>query len=323
MDIRAVSEAHALALRAEGRSEHTVSWYRVAVSQLSRFLASRGLTEIEQVRTEHVRAFALWLKDSRSDNPLTGKARSLCDRSVRDRVAAIKGFFAFAAREGYLDRNPLEHYSLPKAEKRVIMPFTEAQVEAMLFGLNLKDRLELRNACILLFLLDTGVRVSELCDLKREDVDLIAGVAKVMGKGRKERVVYFESTTKRLLIRYVYGGAKESQYLFTNRSGEKLSRGAVLDMVGDLARRVGVTGVRASPHTLRHTFAVRYLLAGGDQSSLQVLLGHSSSEMVQRYVHLTKAQVQAQHSRFSPVERLGLGRVVERLNSRRPRPSRP
>lgn len=315
MDIRAVCEAHTLTLRAEGRSEHTVSWYRIAVSQFCRFLESRGITGIEQVRPEHVKAFALWLKGNGSPNPLTGTPRSLCDRSVQGRMAALKGFFSFAARDGYLDRNPLEHLKLPKAEQRVIMPLSEAHIEAMLSTLDLRDRLGLRNACILLFLLDTGVRVSELCTLKRESVDLVAGAAKVMGKGRRERVVYFENTTKRLLMRYVCGNGGE--YLFSNRSGERLSRGAVLDMVRELARRAGVTGVRASPHTLRHTFAVRYLLAGGDQSSLQILLGHSSSEMVHRYVHLTKVQVQRQHSRYSPVESLGLGRLVDRLNQRR------
>ncbi len=317
MDPLSILEAHTIALKADGRSAHTIRWYRGAVLRFSEFLEGRGVDALEKVRVEHVRAFTLWLMEQSSPNPLTGQLRPIGDRTVRGYVAALKGFFSFAQRDGYLDKNPLQAYRLPKAEQRVIVPFSDAQLQAMLSCLNLRDPLQLRDACIMLFLLDTGVRVSELVGLELDDMDLVGGSAKVFGKGKKERVVYFESTTRRLLWRYVHAARKPGEYLFESRYGSSLTRSAVLAMIADLAKRAGITGVRASPHTFRHTFAVRYLLAGGDQSSLQILLGHSSPEMVTKYVHLTRMQVQDQHSRYSPVESLGLGKVVERLNKRK------
>jgi len=158
----------------------------------------------------------------------------------------------------------------------------------------------------MLVLLDTLIRVSELVGLDAEDIDLDDGMLRVMGKGRKERPVPFGTATSQALRRYrsAVEDLRPGDPFFITRYGCRMSRRAAYDVIGQHAAAAGVEGVRCSPHTLRHTGAKRFILAGGDVFTLQKLLGHTTLTMVRRYVELADVDVKAQHQRFSPADSL-------------------
>ena len=164
---------------------------------------------------------------------------------------------------------------------------------------------------IILLLLDTGIRCTELCELTIDKVDLASGSARVRSKGRmnrgegKERLVRFSGTTSRALRRYLSErGALDPKHrkapLFTDRDDRPFHRKYLAKHLLRLGQRAGVTNVHA--HRFRHTFAIRYLKNGGDIYTLQDLLGHTSLEMVRRYLHIAQVDVEDAHRRASPVE---------------------
>jgi integrase/recombinase XerD len=164
----------------------------------------------------------------------------------------------------------------------------------------------IRNRAMLLVLLDTLIRVSELVGLDAEDVDFDEGVIQVMGKGGKERRVPFGTSTGQALRRYrsAVEDLRQGDPFFITRGGRRTSRWAVHMMMADCGRMAGIEGVRCSPHTMRHTGAKRFILAGGDVFTLQKLLGHTTLVMVRRYVELADVDVRTQHHRFSPADSL-------------------
>ncbi len=148
----------------------------------------------------------------------------------------------------------------------------------------------------------TGLQVGDL----RPD-----GTIRVMGKGSKERIVPLGATARRALLRYVAerGAARAADPLFMGRRGVPLCRKSIHAAIASLGRRAGVT-TRCSPHTFRHTFARSYLVNGGDVFSLQQILGHTTLDMVRRYVSLTEADLVARHRSGSPADRLARGRTA-------------
>jgi len=165
---------------------------------------------------------------------------------------------------------------------------------------------------IILTLLDTGLRVNELINLKIDNVWLEEGIIKVLGKGNKERLVPVGKQIRRLLWRYITHYRPEParpnlDNLFLTRDGRSLTKNRVDSMMKHYGERARLSGIRCSPHTLRHTFAVTYLRNGGDVFSLQRILGHSSLEMTRRYCELADVDIEKAHALASPVDNLKLG----------------
>jgi integrase/recombinase XerC/integrase/recombinase XerD len=164
---------------------------------------------------------------------------------------------------------------------------------------------------MVLLLLDTGIRASELCTLTLDNTFIEENYIKVTGKGNKERIVPFGATTKKALIRYATTWRPEPVHSDVNElilsvEGRPLSYSGLSHALKRLGQRAGVPRLHA--HLFRHTFAVRYLMNGGDVMTLRLMLGHTTLDVTQMYMHLAEAHVKVQHSRFSPVDRLRLGR---------------
>jgi len=155
--------------------------------------------------------------------------------------------------------------------------------------------------------IDTGIRVTGLASLHLGDLDLDGGRVKVNGKGAKERFVFFGNKCRRLLWRYINTERPNvsSDRLFINSYGQPLKARGILEMMRRCGKRAGIREVRCSPHTLRHTFARRFLLNGGDVFTLQQILGHSSLEMVRRYLALCSQEVGRLYRPHSPLDQLG------------------
>jgi integrase/recombinase XerD len=214
----------------------------------------------------------------------------------------LRAFFRFLLREEWLTTNPMEKVEKIRVPRKVVQTFTAEQIEQMLAACNRRSFNGLRLRTIIPTLLDCGLRVSELCGPRLEDISWDGGTLRVMGKGSRERVAPFGEATRQAVMAYRArrGELPGQDALFVTCYGDALNRHEAHRLVSNCGRKAGVTGMRCSPHTFRHTCAVMYLRNGGDAFSLQKLLGHSSLEMTRRYAELAQTDVIDRHRACSP-----------------------
>lgn len=286
-------------LRCDSRnlSPGTLLWYRQILGGLERFLLEAyEISLMEEITPGHIRAYLSELK-----------RRGIASETVHRTYGGLRCFFKFLHRDGIIGRNPMELVEKPKRERHLIQPLSPEQVRALLGQVNPKNFLGLRNKALMLLMLDSGLRLSEVLTLRLCHVDLDGGTALVMGKGRKERKVPFANITRQAIEAYLKVRKKiqaDNDLLIFGRRGRRLTSRHVQIMVRRYGRQAGITGVRVSPHTLRHTCATQYIRNGGDPFSLQMILGHSTLEMVRNYVNLASRDVYDQHRKFSPMDHL-------------------
>jgi integrase/recombinase XerC len=232
--------------------------------------------------------------------------RPLRPKSVRNYYSELAALFRYLIAEGVLTESPLEGINRPIVRQDQIQPFTADQIRALVAA-SKRTECPRRDEAIVLFLLDTGARASEVCSLRVADVDLSQRKCTVLGKGNKRRQVYFGPTTARAILKYLAEVPhNDDSPLFISLRGtrycEGISRHGLGDMIGRLGKLARLQGVRCSPHTFRHTFAINFLRRGGNVFTLKELLGHTALYMVNRYVALAQADLEAQHRQYSPVE---------------------
>ncbi|MEQ1821730.1 MAG: tyrosine-type recombinase/integrase [Fimbriimonadaceae bacterium] len=225
-------------------------------------------------------------------------------RTVKDTHGILRSFFLWIVAEGYIPASPMATVKAPIHRPDQIQPFTEEQVSDLIRAAK-KGRNPKRDEALIMFMLDTGVRASELCGIDLNDLDIVNRKVIVLGKGNKHRAVYFGRETGRTLWAYVREeGIEGTSPLFQSGRGGRFSRSGLRQLFERLGHEANLEATRCSPHTLRHTFAVMFLRAGGSVFSLREMLGHTDLSMTNRYVSLAQADVQNQHRQFSPVERL-------------------
>ncbi len=285
--------------RARRLSEHTIADYSYAFQKLSAFL---GDVQIEQVTVEQIKEFLGSL-------PVSNK-------TVLNIHTALSALWRWAQEEGIVSENIVRQIRPPKPEQPDIVPFTREEVKAMLNavhrsavyrrpGKGPSDHalpMPERNRAILLVLLDTGIRASELCGLKIRDLNLKHRRLHIYGKGAKERTVIFSATTGKAVWRYLRTrpDARLNEPLFATKRGYPLDRAGLYHLLQRIGNRAGVPNVY--PHRFRHTFAINFLRNGGNAFTLQMLLGHSTMDMVRRYLRIVEADLENAHQVASPVE---------------------
>jgi integrase/recombinase XerD len=241
-------------------------------------------------------------------NPRNGKP--LSGATVQGYVRTLKVFFSWAYREEYTPSNVMANIPVPKAPSKVINTFSDEQIKALINLCLTSNREGHRNLTILLLLLDSGVRVSELANIDVDDVNITEGCIKIrVAKGNRERIVPIGSMVQKALWKYIHLCRPEPltqqiTKLFLSDKGTALTKTGIQQLLRRYGKRAGITSVRCSPHIFRHTFALNYLLNGGDIFSLQKILGHSSLASVRVYLNLSSGDVKKQHIRFSPVDNL-------------------
>lgn len=225
----------------------------------------------------------------------------------------LRTFLNFCLTEGLLEQSPLRNIKPPRVPNDQIQPFTPEQIQSLLNAARASEQKE-RNVAVLLLLVDAGLRVSELCSLRVRDIDRTTAQISIVGKGNKRRTVYAGTTARRALSRYLQNAhpdAAPDRLLFHTESTQGSSDGLTPNGVRLMMRRLGkaanVKGVRVSPHTARHTFAVSFLRGGGNLFELQALMGHSDLTILRRYVALADADLAQAHRAASPVDRLRIG----------------
>jgi integrase/recombinase XerC len=291
----------------ENASAHTVRAYDSDLTQYLAFLAShtgRRVSELEPAQLDHLGARA-WLGDlNKRGNTKSSAARKL---------SAIRAFGRYLRREGVLEGDPAALVGTPKREQRIPNHLAVDEMSKLLEMPDTSEPLGRRDKAILELFYASGLRLSELVGLDLEDVNLSGRVVRVLGKGRKERIVPFNRTAEAALRAWLRdreglqharpeGRAdrgKVLEPLFLNYQGGRLSTRSVDNLV---RRYVAACSTRfgISPHALRHSFATHLLEAGADLRAIQELLGHARLSTTQRYTHVNAAQLIATYKKAHP-----------------------
>jgi integrase/recombinase XerC/integrase/recombinase XerD len=295
----------------ENKSKATVAWYRQRLGNFSRFVGEEAT--LPQLNINTARAFIASLQDRTSryeDHPIVPpKEGGLSPFYIHSHVRALKSFSSWLYDEGFTRQNVLSKLKRPTLPKPVINILTDEEIDRLLNSINPNTFLGMRLMCILLLFLDTGMRASELLGITMESIDWSSDTIRIWGKGRKERIVSFDPQTKKYLLRYVQAFRPEPQgncqELFLSVEGTALTYNALSHLIKRTGEGVDIPRLHA--HLLRHTFAVKYLMLGGDIITLKMILGHTDITVTQLYLHLAQSHVKVQHERFSPVSRIKIG----------------
>ena len=246
-----------------------------------------------------------------------GDTSLLSDKTTLNFYTTLSSFWSWLTSEGLADENVVRKLPTPKAPLPVVEPFTKEEPTDLTKACHktcewrtptgkttrwLRSTAR-RDEAVVLLLIDTGLRASELCHLLRKDVDLKQGSIVVRrGKGGVGRIVYLGRRSRRVLWRYLAEREEDDpdEFLFLTQRRRPLTPNQLLQRVKRLGERAGVEGVH--PHRFRHTFAIQYLRNGGDVFTLQRLLGHSSLAMVKRYLRLVRDDLKSMHRRASPAD---------------------
>ena len=224
--------------------------------------------------------------------------------SIAHYVTVLKEFFKFLEKEELIKKNPSIYLEMPKLTKHLPNVLSEDDVLKIL-DINLNNKYDYRNKAMLELMYSTGIRISELLDIKIHDINTFEATLKVMGKGSKERILplgdYALYYIKIYLDKFRSELTKKeySDYLFLNSRGKRLSRQAFFKLIKEIAIKKDIK-VDFSPHTLRHSFATHLLKHGADLRSIQELLGHSSLSTTQIYTHIMDEQIKKDYRNSHP-----------------------
>lgn len=299
-------------------SPKTLEWHQTALNLFATYLEQEeGVAAVREIEASHITA---WFAFMRKTPGARGKVRS--ERTIQTYARSVRAFFHWLIRRQLLEMNPFALVTFPKVGKPLIQTITAEELESLLWACAppnetgpIAERAAVRNKAILWVFYDTGIRVSELCGLRLNSFDRKRGMLTVWGKGSKERRIALGQNCQRHLLYYLdhhrpteeelseWGNASED-HIFLSETRLPFTKNGVTQLFARLKQRVGIKGRRVSPHIFRHTFAIRYLVNGGDPFSLQELLGHEDMATVKIYMRMNDETIQEQKRKFSPGDHL-------------------
>ena len=294
--------------KAAGLSPATIKWYTFWSKRFVCFLRQRGLSlDVDRVTARIVREFIVSLQRGEvPGNPEQVRCpRALSPATINNAFRALRAFFNWAEREGQIEASPMRRMREPKVPEKAPPAFTREEIAKLLSTAANWGLMRERNYVILLLLLDTGIRLSELTGLTLDSVFLEDGYIKVKGKGSKERLIPIGRVVQDALRKYIAETRPEveTNALFLTKDGRPLGNSGVQSLLRRIGRAAGLKAA-IGPHKFRHTFAREYLINGGDLESLRRMLGHTSLEMARRYVNLVIDDLEALHRKASPMDNL-------------------
>jgi integrase/recombinase XerD len=289
-----------------------------AIDSFLLFLATeRGLSDNYQLSTrQSLEAFAAWARaqsldlaaieaGNLSDYLAHRKRAGLAAASIKAEAVALRIFFRFLVARNHLRRDPAEFISIPRIERYLPDTLNVPDVERLLAAVGETDPLALRNRAIFELLYASGLRISELCNVRLESLDLEEGWIRVTGKGNKTRIVPVGSKARDAIARYLSTerprlvGPKTGAEIFLSNNGKKLTRARVWQLIKQYAELAGLSGT-IYPHLLRHSFATHLLSNGADLRVIQELLGHADISTTEIYTHVDQRRLKAVHKKFHP-----------------------
>jgi len=271
-------------------SEHTVKSYTTDLNQFTTFLADEFqiTDDIHEVRFQIIRTWIASLLE-KGVNP----------RSVNRKISTLKSYFKFLIREGVIVENPMMKVVAPKSKKRLPVFIEEYQIESLLNEVQFEGGfIGERNKLIIELFYVTGIRLSELINIKISDIDFQNQLIKVLGKRNKERLIPLSSSVLVGLSNFIEKN-QQNQFLFTNLDGKKLYTKLVYRLVNKCIGEISSVN-KKSPHILRHTFATHMLNNGADINAIKELLGHANLSATQVYTHNTIEKLKTVYKQAHP-----------------------
>ena len=263
----------------KGLSNNTVKAYEADISSFFQWLDNEDL-KYKNLQEDHINQYISFLFQ-----------RKMRSSSVNRKISSIKSFYIFLVKRNFVKNSPLNDLVTPKQEKYLPESMSEAEVDKLLNSPDVSNKIENRDKAMIEMLYATGMRISELVNLKMTDVDMKRCVVKVFGKGSKERLVPFGETALDSLRSYLNEREQSSsKEIFLSNRGKKMTRVAFWQRVKIYLIRENLKN-SISPHTLRHAFATHLLNRGADLRSVQLLLGHSDLSTTQIYTHIAKQRL--------------------------------
>jgi len=278
----------------KGLASNTISSYRRDLDKYIKYLEAKKITSFRPVKRNDITNFMLALKD-----------KGLNSNSISRALVAIKMLHRFLVSERYLKDDISSVMALPKLWKRLPEVLSLEEVQSLLDSPNLRTSRGVRDKAALELIYATGMRVSEVANLKLADLNLDMGFVKCTGKGQKQRIIPLGSYASRALTRYINKARpkllkqKDDSALFLSRLGKKISRQTFWKTIKGYAGEARIKK-EISPHTLRHSFATHLLERGADLRTVQEMLGHSDISTTQLYTHINKERLKQIHRKFHP-----------------------
>jgi len=304
---------------AEALSPRTIEGYQ---HDLQKWIEHIGNVDVAKISAESLRAYLVWLHTEYKPRRFNGNTEPLSPKTINNIWVSLSAFFNWYSREFDLN-NPMKTVPAPKFEEKPVEPYSKEEVDALLkacdtsrevnsrrrANFTMRRSTYLRDRAILLTLLDTGLRASEICSLIIGDVDFKSGKVQIRhgvqggAKGGKGRTVYLGKVARNMLWRYLVTRDDKDDMaapLFDGKFRHPLNRNALRRLLSRLGEKAKV--LNCHPHRFRHTFAITYLRSGGDVFTLQSQLGHSTLEMVQHYARIAQIDVEQAHRKASPAD---------------------
>ena len=276
-------------------SGHTCKAYQQDISEFDAFCKDEfDVDDIAKAEYNLIRSWIVALLDKKVTN-----------RTVNRKIASLKAFYKFLLKTGQIQNNPLARHKALKTPKKVEVPFSESEMDLLLKEIPFEPGFEgTRDKLIVELFYTTGMRRSELIELKMSDLDMSRNTIKVLGKRNKERLIPFLIPTRELIVQYLEERGNlelihDLQHVFLTSAGKKIYGTLVYRVINSCLSQVS-TKVKKSPHVLRHTFATHLLNKGADLNSVKELLGHASLASTQVYTHSSIAELQKVHARSHP-----------------------
>lgn len=274
-------------------SENTIESYHHDLMRYYDYNKNVLKKNLETIKKKEITSYLKYLNESGLDQ-----------RTISRNISSIRSFYKFLLIEKYIRNNPSELLELPKRKKTLPKVLSMEEIDKLL-NIKLDDAYSYRNKAMLELMYATGLRVSELINLKLHDIDLNMAYVRTLGKGSKERIVPLGDVALKYLSLYInnYRNSllkkKACDYIFINNHGSTLTRQGFFKILKKIAKEQDVK-TSFSPHTLRHSFATHLLENGADLRSIQELLGHSDISTTQIYTHISNQRLKENYKQFHP-----------------------
>ncbi len=278
----------------KGLSANTIESYSLDLTRYLDFLKKSGISEISEEDTSHILKHLIELRKE-----------GLNARSRARHLVTLRGFYKFLVHEKIFENDPAHMVDLPKPGLKLPDVLSVEEIQELLKVPDLTTPRGQRDAAMLELLYAAGLRVTELIQLKIQDINLEAGFVRVFGKGSKERIVPIGHFARETVRDYLTYGRPfllktyQSRYLFVARAGNPMTRQGFWKLVKQYASKAGLLK-KITPHTFRHSFASHLLEAGADLRSVQLMLGHVDISTTQIYTHVVREQLQKLHEKYHP-----------------------
>lgn len=271
-------------------SENTIKAYNNDLKKFKNFVKSKTINNIDE---NNIKDYLKYLNKQNNDT-----------KTISHNISTLRSFYKFLLIEKKVNKNPMEYIELPKTKKTLPKTLSIEEIDKLL-DINLTDAFSFRNKAMLELMYSSGLRVSELINVKIHDIDISNCIIRIMGKGSKERIVPLGDYAIRYIELYIKEYREKlikrelNDYLFLNNHGKKMTRQGFFKILKAIAKEKNIK-TEFSPHTLRHSFATHLLNGGADLRSIQEMLGHSDISTTQIYTHVSKEKLKENYNNFHP-----------------------